>query len=98
MRAYRVDENQREIVNGLRNAGYTVQHLHKVGKGCPDILVGAKTKEGLYNILIEIKMDDGKLTPQQIIWHADWQGQIGIAKNLNEALNIVKDAIKQKTA
>ena len=93
MRAYRVDSNQKEIVNSLREAGYSVQHLHSVGAGCPDILVGIN---GI-NILIEIKEGDGKLTPAQVVWHAAWKGQVEIAKNQEEAIEIVKNAIKQET-
>lgn len=93
MRAYRVDSNQKEIVNSLREAGYSVQHLHSVGAGCPDILVGIN---GI-NILIEIKEGDGKLTPAQVVWHAAWKGQVDVAKNQEEAIEIVKNAIKQET-
>lgn len=94
MRAYRVDKNQSEIVKALRAEGYTVQHLHKVGEGCPDILVGHTHKGTEYNFLLEIKDGDGKLTPQQIIWHADWQGQAAIVRNIDEALNVIKNAVK----
>lgn len=80
-------------MNGLRGAGYSVQHLHSVGAGCPDILVGA---EGI-NVLIEIKDGDGKLTPDQVVWHAVWKGQVAVARNIEEAILIVKNAIEQKT-
>lgn len=93
MRAYRVDSNQKAIVTALREEGYSVQHLHSVGAGCPDILVGYA---GI-NVLIEIKEGDGKLTPAQVVWHADWQGQVSVAKNKQEAIEIVKNAIKQET-
>lgn len=93
MRAYRVDSNQKDIVTALRNEGFSVQHLHSVGAGCPDILVGYA---GI-NVLIEIKEGDGKLTPAQVVWHADWQGQVSIAKDKQEAIEIVKNAIKQET-
>ena len=93
MRAYRTDKNQKDIVNALRKVGYVVQHLHSVGAGCPDILVGA----GGLNILIEIKEGDGKLTPDQVTWHAVWKGQVSIARTPDEALEIVKNAIEQKT-
>jgi hypothetical protein len=93
LRAYRVDKNQKDIVTSLRDAGYSVQHLHSVGAGCPDILVGIN---GI-NILIEIKEGDGKLTPAQIVWHSSWLGQVDIAKNKEEAIGIVKNAIKQET-
>ena len=93
MRAYRVDSNQKDIVSALRKEGYSVQHLHSVGAGCPDILVGYA---GI-NILIEIKEGDGKLTAAQVVWHGDWQGQVSIAKDKQEAIEIVKNAIKQET-
>lgn len=93
MRAYRVDSNQKDIVTALRNEGYSVQHLHSVGAGCPDILVGYA---GI-NVLIEIKEGDGKLTPAQVVWHSTWQGQIAVAKDKQEAIEVVKNAIKQET-
>jgi Holliday junction resolvase len=95
MRAYRVDANQREIVAVLRTAGYSVQHLHKVGEGCPDLLVGGNG----VNVLLEVKdgekpLSDQKLTPQQVIWHRIWQGQCTVVNNANEALKVVKNACK----
>lgn len=36
----RIDVNQPEIVKALKDAGCSIQHLHFVGGGCPDILVG----------------------------------------------------------
>lgn len=88
----RVDDNQSRIVKALRAEGMTVQHLHKVGKGCPDLLVGWKNK----NVLIEVK--DGekswKLTPDQVIWHHNWQGQVAVAVSPEDAIVKVKDAIK----
>lgn len=92
MRAYRVDKNQKDIVNGIRGAGYSVQHLHSVGSGCPDIVVGA---DGI-NLLMEIKEGDGKLTPDQVVWHAAWRGQVAVIRNTEEALIIIKNAIEQK--
>lgn len=91
MRAYRVDKNQKDIVNALRDAGYSVQHLHSVGSGCPDILVGIN---GI-NVLIEIKEGDGKLTAAQIVWHSSWKGQVGIARDKEEAIRII-NAIEQE--
>ena len=92
MRAYRVDKNQKDIVIALRDAGYSVQHLHSVGSGCPDILVGIN---GI-NVLIEIKEGDGKLTAAQIVFHSSWKGQIAIARDKEEAIRIV-NAIEQET-
>ena len=89
-RAARVDANQREVVAALRGAGATVQPLHAVGEGCPDLLVGKDGK----NWLIEVK--DGnkppsaqKLTPQQEIWHRDWRGHRVVVNSPEAALGAI---------
>lgn len=91
MRAAKTDANQTEIVEALRQVGCTVQLLHMVGKGCPDLLVG---KHGI-NLLIEVK--DGakppsarKLTPDQQVWHDSWRGQVTVVCDVGEALEQVK--------
>lgn len=89
-RAARVDANQGEIVKVLRRIGATVQHLSKVGEGCPDLLVGYHKR----NFLLEIKdgakpPSDRKLTPEQDFWHAMWAGQVHVVKNVDEALLLV---------
>ena len=53
MRAKRVDINQKAIVEHLRAMGASVFHLHEVGKGCPDLLVGVNSQ----TYLIEVKKD-----------------------------------------
>ncbi len=90
MRAARVDANQAEIVDALRKVGCTVQPLHAVGQGVPDLLVGYRGN----NVLIEVK--DGskppsarKLTPDQVNWHGDWRGQVVVVQNVKEAFEAV---------
>ena|SRR3990167_3217154 len=83
----KVDKNQVEIVAALRKMGASVQHLHAIGKGCPDILAGIKNQ----NILIEIKdgkkpLSKQKLTPDQIKWHKEWNGQVAIVRSVNDAI------------
>ncbi len=89
-RAAKVDRNQPEIVAALRAAGATVQPLHSVGQGCPDILVGFRG----VNHLLEIK--DGckppsarKLTPDQVEWHGGWKGAVHVVKSAEEALGVI---------
>ena len=89
-RAAKVDANQREVVAALRAAGASVQLLHAVGEGCPDLLVGYK---GL-NMLLEVK--DGskppsaqKLTPQQEEWHRDWRGHRVVVNSPEAALTAI---------
>lgn len=89
-RAAKVDANQKEIVEALRSIGATVQHLHAVAQGCPDLLVG---RQGV-NYLLEVK--DGnkppssrKLTPDQVNWHSLWQGAVVVVKSVDEAIAAV---------
>lgn len=89
----RVDDNQAKITKALRAEGWTVQHLHEVGKGCPDLIVGAKDK----NFLVEVK--DGnkawKLTPDQVIWHYNWQGQVDVVTSPENAVETIKKLLKE---
>ena len=90
-RASAVDANQKLIVKALRQAGATVQHLHAVGAGCPDLLVGFRG----FNHLVEVK--DGhkppsarKLTPDQVVWHDEWRGSpVHVVKSVTEALAVL---------
>ncbi|NJM13322.1 MAG: hypothetical protein HC889_16920 [Synechococcaceae cyanobacterium SM1_2_3] len=90
-RAAKVDKNQAEIVAALRAMGATVQPLHAVGRGCPDLLAGWRGK----NVLIEIKdgsapQSDRTLTPAQVEWHGGWKGQVAIAETVSDALEIMR--------
>ena len=96
--AARIDLNQPEIVAALRKIGATVQHLHTIGAGCPDILVGYRGQ----NILMEIKMP-GKayqLTPDEFLWHAAWQGSVWVVRSPAEAVAAVvgrlREAVEQE--
>lgn len=85
-RAARVDNNQAEIVQALRQMGYSVLLLHMVGKGCPDILIG---KHGV-NLLVELKdpikyrRDGHDLTPDEAVFHEEWQGMAIIACSVEQ--------------
>jgi len=87
-RAAKVDVNQPALVAEIRALGWTVQHLHSLGQGCPDILVGAKGK----NYLLEIKNPeyDGKLTADEQDWHDSWRGQVAVVETIEDILEVVK--------
>jgi hypothetical protein len=85
MRAARVDANQAEIVEALRQVGATVQHLHGVGAGCPDLAVGLRG----VTYLLEIKMPAGKLTADEREWHNAWKGHAVIVRSVADALAAV---------
>lgn len=85
----KVDANQKEIVAALREIGATVQHLHGVGSGCPDLLCGFAGQ----NILLEVKDGDKppsarKLNKWQQKWHDEWNGQVAVVNSIDEALKV----------
>jgi hypothetical protein len=88
------DSNQPGIVHALTDAYASVLYLTAVGGGAPDLLVGRSmpcpycTKLFKQNKLIEVKTAVGKLRPEQQIFHQSWNGQIAVARNINEALAI----------
>lgn len=75
------DGNQTPIVKALRKAGFGVLILSPMGNGCPDLLV---SRTGL-NMLMEVKMPDGDLTPMQQRFFASWPGPKCIVHNEREA-------------
>jgi hypothetical protein len=91
----RIDVVQPEMVRRIREAYWSAQILSAVGGGCPDLLAGGNVPCGWCgrpnkgNVLIEAKSEDGKMTPDQLVWHLDWRGQIAIARNVDEVLKIL---------
>lgn len=90
VKAKRIDSNQTEIVKQLRKIGVSVQHLHELGDGCPDLLLGFRGK----NYLIELK--DGakppskrKLTEDEEKFFAEWRGQVSKCDTLDEILKVI---------
>lgn len=86
-RAAKTDRNQSEIVAALRKVGASVQPLHAVGGGVPDLLVGIRGR----NYLCEIK--DGskppsarRLTTDQAEWHQNWRGSVHVLTDVDQAV------------
>jgi len=77
------DANEREIIDALKQIGCTVKQLSATG--LPDLLVGYRGK----NYLIEVKQSNGKLTDDQVEFHASWFGRIDVVMNVDEAIKIV---------
>ena len=90
-RAARVDDNQKAIVEAFRQLGCSVLHLHSLGQGAGDILVGY----GGLCMMCEVK--DGskppsrrRLTALEDKFHASWTGGIRIVENLDDVAECVK--------
>lgn len=84
----RVDNNQTEIVEKLRDAGASILHLHTLGRGSPDILIGFRN----VNLLVEIKMPDGKLTDDERKFFDGWRGQVTVVRTVEDALRLLDDS------
>jgi hypothetical protein len=86
-RAARVDGNQAEIVKALRAIGASVQHLHAVGQGCPDLLAALAGR----NVLLEVKdpkqpPSKRKLTDDEAVWFGAWKGEAYVVETATEAI------------
>lgn len=86
-RAARVDGNQSEIIDALRLCGASVQPLHTVGSGCPDLLVGYRGA----NFLLELKVGKGKLTQDQEKWLSGWNGDVFVVRDKLEAMRVITE-------
>ena len=92
--AARIDANQPEVVDALRTDGCTVLSLAAIGKGCPDLMVG---KRGI-NALFEVK--DGskppsaqRLSKDQIAWVKAWQGHVCVVRSAEEAVSVMRGLV-----
>jgi len=87
VRKAKVDDNQREVVRVLRDAGASILHLHRVGGGCPDLAVGFRGATYLLEIKDGCKPPSAqKLTPAQTDWFRDWRGHAVIVNSPEAAL------------
>lgn len=89
-RAARVDANQAAVVAALRNNGATVQCLHQIGSGVPDLLVAYRSQ----TFCVEVK--DGakppskrRLTPDEVAWHEAWGAPVYVIESVADALRLL---------
>ena len=85
----RVDANQAEITAALRKIGASVQPIHTLGRGVPDLLVC------FLGVLYLIEVKDGnqppsrqRLTDDERKWRVSWGGPVYMARSVDEALRI----------
>lgn len=86
----KVDANHKSIVEGLRAIGATVRSTAAIGKGFPDIAVGYRNQ----NWLFEIKNPDlypsqRHLTTAEAEFFENWRGQVSIIETLDDALKLI---------
>ncbi len=91
MRAKKIDDNQNLIVKQLRRIGCSVAITSMVGNGHPDLLIGFRKK----NFLFELK--DGnksasrkRLTDAEEKFFNGWSGQVDKVESFEEILKIIQ--------
>lgn len=89
MRSARIDRTQNRIVKAFRQAGCEVLLLHRVGQGCPDLLIGRYNRLVLCEVKSVGKRDE--LTDQQIKFHALWP--VYIITTPEEAIELVNKVL-----
>lgn len=85
MRAKKTDNNQKDIISALRQAGVSVFDTSSVGRGFPDLVLGW---QGM-NYLVEIKTIKGKPTEHQINFFTNWLGQAILIRDVKDIFNFL---------
>ena len=87
----RVDGNHLEICHALRQGGMSVASTASVGNGFTDAVAALRG----FNYLVEIKNGKRwKLTPDQVKFHDEWQGQIVIIDSIESAIEWMEELRK----
>lgn len=81
----RTDQSQPGIVAALRGVGAKVQSLHRVGSGCPDLLVSFR---GRWHVM-ECKTGKGKLKIDQQDWIDTFTAPVDVVRTPDEALRAI---------
>ena len=89
-RAAKVDGNQNAIVSDLRKLGCSVAITSALGKGFPDIVVGLRGR----NYLFEIKdpaqpPSKQRLTPDERDFAGDWFGQYSVITSVEDVFKSI---------
>ena len=87
----KTDSNQAEIVKAFRKLGCSVQSLHRLGQGLPDLLVGHRGR----NHIVEVKSEDGDYTPKQLEWIDKWRARVYTIRSVEEVCDLVSEWNKQ---
>lgn len=80
---HRVDGNQNQIIEELKQAGINVANTSQVGNGFPDTVICYK---GI-NILLEIKMPGKDLRGNQRDFFDNWMGPIIVGYSTEDIIN-----------
>lgn len=89
-RAAKVDRNQKEIVTQLRRFGASVYPTHMVGRGFPDIVVGYRGINYLFEIKDNLQPPSKqRLTPDELAFFEMWKGSIYKVTTIDECIKLM---------
>ncbi len=88
--AARRDENEPEIIEALRAAGWSVQQINE--PGFPDLVVARGQRVFLMEVIGDAKAKKYPhgLTPTQVQFHRAWQGMIHLVRSVDDALDALR--------
>ena len=86
----KIDSNQVEIVQALRQCGYWVESLATVGHGWPDLFVVSKTDVSRV-MLLEVKGRAGRLTDDEKIFFSMYPGRVCVVRSPEEAIETMQN-------
>ncbi len=90
----RIDNNQVEIVKAIRAIGWSVAVTSSMGSGFPDIIVGARGRNFLFELKSKIPKNRepfDTLTKDQADFHLVWQGKIHIVDSIYAITEIINN-------
>jgi hypothetical protein len=88
--ARRTDANHAELKGYFERLGCSVHDASRLGEDFPDLIVALHKQ----TVLVEVKSENGKLTPGQIRFRREWKGITYEARTLDDVIAIVGELKK----
>lgn len=90
MRARRSDSNQALLVEQMRKIGLSVFVTSRVGEGFPDVIVGTKGKNYLFEIKDPKKPPSKRtLTEDEKLFFRTWRGQVRVIETIDDVIKVI---------
>lgn len=98
--AARTDANHEAVMHAFRRLGCSVQSMHQIGKGFPDLLVSqCRHTDGTGWITYLVEVKDGakspsrrRLTDDEAEFHAHWRGRIFLVERVEDVAAVIRSA------
>jgi len=91
MKHGRRDANHQEVKDAFTALGCSVADTADVGGGFPDLVVVI----GGITVLVEVKTLNGKHTPEQERFYAEWRGSHYTVRSRDQAIDLVQSVRKE---